>query len=76
MPIWEKAKAIGADPGSRVEVDASGLSWVRFLSESFRKNDGTDYGSIGNGIQLIFGGVESSGASTDYTPTFIEIGQL
>ena len=65
MPIWQKAKVTGTDTGSRVQVDAAGSSWIRFLSESFRSNDGVDFGTIRRGIQLIFGGVESvSGGGT------------
>ena len=61
MPIWEKAKVTGTDTGSRVQVDAAGSSWVRFLSESFRSNDGVDFGTVKRGLQIIFGGVESVG---------------
>jgi hypothetical protein len=34
------------------------LSFVRFLAEKFRHNDGVDYGYVGVGVQVLFGGVE------------------
>lgn len=59
MAVWEKAKVRGTDPASRVDVDEDGASWVKFLGEKHRNNDGNDYGTIGKGIDLIFGGVEA-----------------
>lgn len=59
MAVWEKAKVTGTDPGSRIQIDAGGLSSVRLLSQSFRSNDGVDFGTVGRGAQLVFGGVES-----------------
>lgn len=59
MAVWEKAKVRGVTPGSRVDVDATGLSWVKFLGEGKRRNDGNDYGAIGYGIDLIFTSVEA-----------------
>lgn len=56
---WQAAKVAGTDPGSRVSVDAAGSSFVRFLSESFRSHDTVDFGTVGNGIQLVFNGVET-----------------
>lgn len=60
MAIWEKAKARGDAPGSRVDVDASGSSWVKILSPKFRQTDNGDHGTIGYGIRLIFDQVEPS----------------
>lgn len=61
MGIWEKCKVSGTEPGDRIEVDAAGSSWIRFLSESFRHHDTADFGYLGDGIDLIFGGVETPG---------------
>jgi hypothetical protein len=56
---WYCAKVLGAHAGDRVEVAEDGLSFVRFLSSKFRHNDGgTDFGYLGVGIQVLFGGVE------------------
>jgi hypothetical protein len=56
---WQAAKVTGTDPGDRVTVDETGSSFVRFLSEKFRNNDGVDFGYLCDGIQVIFNGVES-----------------
>ena len=61
MAVWEKAKIEDGAPGSRAEADDTGASWIRFLSPSFRSNDGVDYGAIGHGLQVIFGGAEVLG---------------
>ncbi|WP_159109441.1 hypothetical protein [Bradyrhizobium sp. USDA 3458] len=54
--IWQKATLSGTAPGSRVQVDAAGMSWVRFLSPSFMLNDGVDYGFVGWGCDIIQSG--------------------
>lgn len=51
--IWQAATIISNAPGGRVEVDALGEDSIRFLSESFRKNDGVDFGNVGVGIDVI-----------------------
>lgn len=54
MAVWEAAtvQSPGADGSVRVDVGA-GSDWVKFLSESFRENDGADYGWLGVGIDVI-----------------------
>lgn len=51
--VWQKATIVSEAPGGRVTVDALGTSWVRFLGAKFILNDGTDYGIIGFGIDVI-----------------------
>lgn len=53
MPVWEKATIDSGEPGGRVEVDAGGSDWIKFLSPKFKLNDGDDYGLIGYGIKTI-----------------------
>lgn len=53
--MWQKAKVLAS---GRVSVDVGGLSWVRFLSASFKSHDTVDYGFVGRGIQVIFGGIQ------------------
>jgi hypothetical protein len=57
MAIWEKATITDpdapGDAGHRVNVDAGGTSWVRILSPSFRRDDGTEHTFIGYGNKLI-----------------------
>ena len=49
---WEKATLLGTSPGSRFNIDAAGIDDVRILSPSFRKNDGVDYGYVGQGVDF------------------------
>lgn len=59
MAVWETAKVADDDPGSRISIDATGSSYVRILSPSFRQNDGADFATVGHGVQLVFNGVET-----------------
>lgn len=51
--MWEKATIVSGAPGGRVEVDAGGADYVKFLAPQFKQNDGVDYGVIGFGIVTI-----------------------
>lgn len=50
MAVWEKATFASA---TRINVDAGGTDYVKFLAPQFRKNDGVDYGLVGFGIDYI-----------------------
>ena len=73
MAVWETCKVTGTDPGSRIQIDAGGHSSVRLLSQSFRSHDTVDFGTVGRGAQLVFGGVESITPGTG-TPTYYILG--
>ena len=47
--VWEAA-TLQVD--GRVDVDG-GDDWVRFLAPQFRQNDGSDFGTVGYGIDVI-----------------------
>lgn len=49
MAVWEAATI----DGLRVEVDAGGSDFVKFLAPQYRLNDGAEYGIIGYGIDFI-----------------------
>lgn len=51
--VWQKA-TVNLETG-RIDLDSEGTDWVRFLSESFVLNDGSDYGMIGFGVDFIKG---------------------
>jgi hypothetical protein len=53
MAIWEAATIISGEPGGRVNVDAEGVAFVKFLAPQFRQDDGTEHGFIGYGIVTI-----------------------
>jgi len=50
--IWQKGTIVSGAPGGRVNVDASGLDELRFLSPKFVLNDGSDYGLVGYGLDV------------------------
>lgn len=53
--IWQKATIVSGAPGGRVSVDAAGIDSVSFLAPKFVQNDGSDYGTIGFGINVFDG---------------------